>query len=222
MRQYLAKAIADLHSAGLHVEHLKSATALPRKLIRDMRRAVTAYDQDIVAAEMKEPSDLPEFLRKHCCQLDDVARFRYDGATYRLGIVDTGLCSSRYKPSGENLEALALVGMIVEANISSGITLGSSCCLTTINEASVLTSGKQIGTELAIINVFYPVGTGAGTYPYDPSDLEQSKAELRKAHQAADSGIENVLNRLGVLGITYFSFETILKAMQTKTGIKRS
>ncbi|MDO8511585.1 MAG: hypothetical protein Q7S55_05480 [Nanoarchaeota archaeon] len=214
MRNYLANAIVNLHAQGLPLEHPQYNAAMLRKNLDSVRAVISTYDQRFVLGELQGHPALPEGIRNHFSQLEDTTRFNHGEAIYRLGIIDTGLRSDRHKPSGENLEALALVGMIVEENPREGMNLGSACCLTMVDEAGILTSSKFIGSNLAIINVFYPHGSANGAYSYDPSNIERSKAELKRAQEAISPKLDETLAELGLGKITDFSFETILKAIQ--------
>ena len=216
MRSYLAKAITDLHLQRIPSEHLQANAAIPRSCIDYIRKATSKCDSKFTMAEIKAQESLPEYLRDDFSLLQEAVRFEYGQATYRMGIIDTGLRSDHYKPSGENLEALVLMGMIVESNPGGGMNLGSSCCLTLLDEANIITSTKFVGKELVIINRFMPLGS-ANDYCYDPSNITSSKARLQEAHLAFGPEINQVMEELKLTEIAFFSFETILKAMQKKT-----
>ncbi|MDP3698883.1 MAG: hypothetical protein Q8R47_04810 [Nanoarchaeota archaeon] len=213
MRNYLAKAIANLHLQRIQLEYLQGNAAIPRDFIDYIRKATSKCDSKFTLAEIKAQESLPEYLRDDFSLLQEAVRFEHEPATYRLGIIDTGLRSDHYKPSGENLEALALMGMVVEANLGGGMNLGRSCCLTLLDEANIIISTKFIGKELVIINRFMPLGS-ANNYCYDSSNITSSKARLQEAHHAFGPEINQVMEELKLTEIAFFGFETILKSMQ--------
>ncbi len=210
MQHYLANATAHLYSLGLQVEHPPYNAAIIRIILNKITEAYLAFDRNFVQGLKPQAKDVPQQLREHFFSLENTVRFDHGRGTYRMGIVDTGLRSDHYKPSGENLEALALLGMIVEEKDAAGGSVGSFGAFTMVDEAGILTSSKIMG-NLVVVNVFYPIDYGAGADQYD---LNQNKMKLQKAHRACDPEFNEALAETGLLEIANFSFETILRALQ--------